>query len=286
MDPELLESFRTAFATYVEHTKERCYAHDFGVIQDFLRLARMDALMGGVLGLEEDAAVAAFLDDCLTFTLEMDARVTADWDSCVFSDDGTIRHDLRVTASVVISAMQPGPWAGPMRWVTGEVDAACKIAVGSAFTDATVHATGFGDPGELRVTAWQPDLTTVVAGEQSVVKVGLRSLAIDPDEPELSFTGEGNVLIVMEQRGTTARGIKGEDRSAWTGPSGWRDPFLASVGGVPVDPALGGGYALADWEPVIDGDQLFRREVAVAEQTMFGPVSTDVTFVLRHTPTR
>jgi hypothetical protein len=173
-----------------------------------------------------------------------------------------------------------------MRWVTGDVNAACNLGVGPALMDTTFHSTGFGDPGELRVTAWQPDLNTVASGEETVVEMSLRSLGIDPDEPELSFTGEGNVLLVMEQQGTTARGIKGEDRSSWTGPSGWRDQFVASVGGEPLDDALGGGYSLEDWVPVIGGDQLFRRDHAVAEQTMFGPTTADITFVLRHTPIR
>lgn len=286
MDPDLMASFRTAFATYVEHTKERCYAHDLGVVNDFLRLARMDALMGGILGLAENGEVASFLDDCLTFTLEMDARVTADFETCVFSDDGTINHDLRVTASVVIKAMQPAPWTGPMRWVTGDVDAACDLSVGPALMDTTFHSTGFGNPGELRVTAWQPDLATVAGPAETVAVLGLRGLTIDPDEPELAFTGEGNVLLVMEQQGTTVRGIKGEDDRSWTGPSGWRDPFLASVGGAPVGDAPGGGYALSDWVPIVDGDQLFRRDRAVAEQTIFGPTSADSTFILRHTPVR
>ena len=109
MDPEILDSFRRAFANYVAHTKERCYTHDFGVVIDWLRLVRMDALMGGILGLA-DTEAASFLHDCLTFTLEMDSRVTSNVNTCIVVD-GSVKSDLRLRASVVMHYDDPGPWS-------------------------------------------------------------------------------------------------------------------------------------------------------------------------------
>lgn len=286
MDPDLMASFRTAFATYVEHTKERCYAHDLGVVNDFLRLARMDALMGGVLGLAEDGAVASFLDDCLTFTLEMDSMVLATLNTCVFIGEGTIHQGLRLTAAVVIKAMRPGPWAGPMRWVYGNVGADCKVAVGPTLIDAKYNSSAYADPGELRVIGWQPELNTVADGEETEASLALRRLVIDPDEPELGFLSETDLLLVMEQKGAELRGIKSEDGHFWIGPSGWRDPFLSSLGSEPVSQAAGGGYALAGWVPVVDGDRVFRRVSDDRQETSFSRSRILTTFILRHTPVR
>ena len=116
LDPEILDSFRRGFENYVAHTKERCYAHDFGVVIDYLRLARMDQLLGGVLGLAETDA-ATFLHNCLTFTLEMDSQVTADLNTCAFIDAGT--------AQVTQESARPGIGGDALRrpWTVGRSDA-------------------------------------------------------------------------------------------------------------------------------------------------------------------
>lgn len=277
LDPEILESFKRAFEHYVAQTKERCYAHDFGVVIDWLRVVKTDVLLKGVLGLA-DADAAAFLHDCLTFTLEMDSRATADVNPCILFD-GVAKSDLRLQASVVMHYDDPGPWIGPMRWVTGMYRVECHSGEGIVELNATVEATGFADPKELTVLAWKPELNVIAQGEETTAVLRLQHVIVQPGDPELSFrtTGDASVLPL---------GVTSKDGSTSTGSAGWRDTFRASAGGTPVDATLDGAIILADWVPTGDGDELARREHKETSTTTFGTTSNDTTFTLRHTPVR
>jgi len=248
----------------------------------------MDALMGGILGLA-DGDAATFLHNCLTFTLEMDSRMTADLNTCDLLDAGSshLTQDLRLRASVVMHYDEPGPWVGPMQWVTGAVGAKCApVGVGSVVIDSKFHASGFADPGVLTVLAWKPELNVTAQGEQTTAVLRLQSVIVQPGDPELSYAGTGDLTLVMGQEGNHAVGIQSKNNPTWTGPSGWRDAFRSSAGGIPVDQALDGGLILGDWVPTGVGDELARRDHKETAKTMFGTVSGDTTFILRHTPVR
>ena len=114
----------------------------------------------------------------------------------------------------------------------------------------------------------------------------LQHVVVQPGDPELSFQGKGQIAILMQQQGNQASGLVSKEGSTWTGPAGWLDGFRSSAGATVGGQAPDEAYVLADWVPTAEGDALARRDHKETAKTMFGTVSGDTTFILRHTPVR
>ncbi|MFN8622547.1 MAG: hypothetical protein U0869_17565 [Chloroflexota bacterium] len=284
LGPGFLDSLRTAFATYVEHTKARCDQHDLGVIVDFLRLEQLNQQLG--LGFDQEGDAMGWLDGCLTFTLEMDAVSTAKLDTCVLIDTGShLSTEFHLRASVVLKGLQQGPWTGPMQWVTGKEEGECHIRIASSFIDGKVRTAGVGDAGVLTVLGWKPDVNIVSQADgQTVAEMRLRHLVVQPGDPKLTLTGDSSVLIAMQQHGNEVSGVGGKNSETSTQSIDWPRDFGALSGGTPVGDPDGGAWDLGDWVPSGEGDVIATREHSDASHSDIGDTTHHLTLTLRHTP--
>jgi hypothetical protein len=280
-------------------------------------LARQDELQNGLLQGPEQADAAEFMDKCLTFTLEMESTMQYDIRTCMFIDLGASRAtgSVSVKASVEIQRLQGGPWIGAMSWGSAQGHADCKLPAkgGGNIIECTIDVTGTGDPGVFTVNEFNVDLNDVnrppppppptpkpsvpatgsptpvaspsgpptpaptEAPEYTITELRFRDLLVQPGDPQIVYDNNCQFFGIP---GTTAD----HGSSHWL--AGWTDNSQPVGRQFINQPPFGEAYRLANWELVMDGDVLARREYEGGVTGLVGTTHEKTTFVLRHTPRR
>ena len=230
--------------------------------------------MGGMLGLTDEGCATTFLHNCLTFTLEMDSRVTDGPEHLRVVVAGPRREqDLRVPASVRAALPRPGPVGradavGDRRGITRDV----RPGVGPVQLDTTFTRRASATPAP-HGPRWKPHLNVTAKGEETTAVLRLQHVVVQPGDPELASTGRGTSPSMMEQQGGTAYGTPVEGPLHIDGSAGWRDAVPVVGGGIGVDAGSATGHRLADWVPTARATSRSARPHGDRRETIFGTVS-------------